>query len=85
MPGLGWSSPVVAGGRVWLTTAVDEGDIVLRALAFDVEQGRELVNVELFRLKRAREINPKNSFASPTPVLEATASTCTSAPTAPPP
>ncbi len=71
VPGMGWSSPVVAGGRVWLTTAVDEGDIVLRVLAFDVEQGREVVNVELFRLKNAREINPKNSFASPTPVLEA--------------
>jgi outer membrane protein assembly factor BamB len=70
VPGMGWSSPVVAGGRVWLTTAVDEGDIVLRVLAFDVEQGREVVNVELFRLKHAREINPKNSFASPTPVLE---------------
>ena len=70
VPGMGWSSPVVAGGRVWLTTAVDEGDIVLRVLAFDVEQGREVVNVELFRLKNAREINPKNSFASPTPVLE---------------
>ena len=71
VPGMGWSSPVVAGGRVWLTTAVDEGDIVLRVLAFDVEQGREVVNVELFRLKNAREISPKNSFASPTPVLEA--------------
>jgi outer membrane protein assembly factor BamB len=70
VPGMGWSSPVVAGGRVWLTSAVDEGDIVLRVLAFDVGQGREVVNVELFRLKDAREINPKNSFASPTPVLE---------------
>ena len=70
VPGMGWSSPVVAGGRIWLTSAVDEGDIVLRVLAFDVDQGRELVNRELFRLKNAREINPKNSFASPTPVLE---------------
>src|SRR5688572_22628806 len=25
IPGLGWSSPVVAGGRVFLTTAVPEG------------------------------------------------------------
>jgi len=70
VPGIGWSSPVVGGGRVWLTSAADEGDIVLRVLAFDVEGGREVVNAELFRLKNAREINPKNSFASPTPVLE---------------
>ena len=68
--GLGWSSPVVAGGRVWVTAAVDERDLGLRALAFDIENGRELVNVELFRLRNARDINPKNSFASPTPVID---------------
>ena len=26
VPGKGWSSPVVAGGRVYLTTAVPEGE-----------------------------------------------------------
>src|SRR5213592_2528929 len=40
VPGLGWSSPVVAGGRVWLTTAVkDRNAASLRAIAFDVETG----------------------------------------------
>lgn len=68
--GLGWSSPVVAGSRVWLTSSVEDRDLTLRALAFDVETGRELVNVEVFRLKRPRDINPKNSFASPTPVID---------------
>jgi outer membrane protein assembly factor BamB len=70
VPGLGWSSPVVAGGRVWLTTAIGERDVSLRALAFDADTGKELVNVEVFRLKNARDINPKNSWASPTPILE---------------
>src|SRR5688572_1610903 len=42
--GLGWSSPVVAGGRVWMTTAIDQRGISLRALAFDVVTGREVVN-----------------------------------------
>ena len=37
--GWGWSSPVVAEGRVWLTTAVDEGSFSLRVLAFDVGTG----------------------------------------------
>ena len=41
----------------------------LRALAFDVETGRELVNVEVFR-QRPAAINPKNSRASPTPIVE---------------
>jgi len=69
--GLGWSSPVVAGGKVWLTTAIDEKDTAaLRALAFDIESGREVINTEIFRLRNPREISPKNSFASPTPIIE---------------
>jgi outer membrane protein assembly factor BamB len=39
-------------------------------LAFDAASGRESLNVEVFRLRRTREINPKNSFASPTPVVD---------------
>jgi outer membrane protein assembly factor BamB len=70
VPGLGWSSPVVAGGRVWLTTSTGETDVSLRALAYDVASGREVVNREVFRLRRARVINPKNSYASPTPVID---------------
>src|SRR5580765_1031331 len=36
VPGAGWSSPVVAGDRVWLTTAVvDRNGTSLRPLAFD--------------------------------------------------
>ena len=59
VPGLGWSSPAVAGGRVWLTTVVETKDrrnrisASLRALAFDVATGRELVNVEVFRIDDA--------------------------------
>src|SRR3954467_7743147 len=43
--GLGWSSPVVANGRVWITTAIEQRGISLRALAFDIATGREVVNV----------------------------------------
>ena len=73
--GLGWSSPVVAGGRVWITTAVEqpgvERGISLRAVAFDAETGREVVNVEVFKIPTdRRDINPKNSWASPTPIIE---------------
>ena len=77
VPGLGWSSPVVAGDRLWLTTSVAEqpqgrgrASLSLRVLAFDVETGRQVVDVELFRLDRTDLLNPKNSFASPTPILE---------------
>jgi len=73
--GTGWSSPAVAGGRVWLTTAVTEISggskaISLRALAFDIESGKQVVDVEVFRLTRPRAIHAKNGFASPTPVID---------------
>jgi outer membrane protein assembly factor BamB len=76
VPGLGWSSPTVANGRVWLTTVVESKErrgrvsASLRALAFDVATGRELVNVEVFRLDDAGYVNPKNSRASPTPIVD---------------
>jgi outer membrane protein assembly factor BamB len=68
--GRGWSSPVVAGGRVWLTTSIKGRGASLRAVAFDVETGREVVNVEVFRIGNGDLTNPKNSHASPTPIVE---------------
>jgi len=75
--GGGWSSPAVAGGRVWVTTVVEtrstRGDEVtasLRAVAVDASTGRELVNVEVFRVEHAGAINVKNSRASPTPIVD---------------
>ena len=78
VPGRGWSSPVVSNGRIWITTATGEdvsstrprGEMSLRTLAYDLESGRELVNVEVFRVKYPRAINEKNSRASATPVLD---------------
>jgi outer membrane protein assembly factor BamB len=71
VPGTGWSSPIVAGDRVWLTTAVaDRNATTLRLLAFDAASGRQVVDAEVFRLPRRNLLNPKNSHASPTPVVE---------------
>ena len=68
--GTGWSSPVVAGGRVWLTTATGTRDVSLRALAFDVATGRQARRHEVFRLRASGPDQPKNSHASPTPVAD---------------
>ena len=38
IPGLGWSSPAIAGGKVWLTTGVDEGR-QLRVLRLEAATG----------------------------------------------
>jgi outer membrane protein assembly factor BamB len=68
--GAGWSSPIVSGGRVWLTTAVGDRDVSLRALAFDVETGKQAIDTEVFRRRGARAINQKNTHASPSAVVE---------------
>jgi len=55
-----------------LTTAVRERNAAsLRAIAFDVDSGGEVVNAEVFRMSNATLLNPKNSHASPTPIVEA--------------
>jgi outer membrane protein assembly factor BamB len=75
LPGNGWSSPVAAGGKVYLTTAVPgegKGDYSLRALCLDAKTGKTLWDVEVFKEdgKTAAKIHSKNSHASPTPVLD---------------
>src|SRR5215212_5081540 len=67
IPGRGWSSPVVHGDRIWLTTATEEGKS-LRAIAVDRNTGAILQNIEVFRLKSAGPLHAKNSLASPTPI-----------------
>jgi outer membrane protein assembly factor BamB len=69
IPGKGWSSPSVQGDRIWLTTATEEGKS-LRAICVDRNSGAITQNIEVFRLKNLGPISPKNSHASPTPVLE---------------
>ncbi len=75
IPGKGWSSPIVAGGRIFVTTAVPSADEPperqsLRALGLEAASGDTLWNVEVFskQIKPDEPTNPKNSFASPTPI-----------------
>jgi outer membrane protein assembly factor BamB len=69
IPGKGWSSPAIQGDRIWLTTATEDGKS-LRAICLDRNTGAITQNVEAFRLKNLGPMSPKNSLASPTPVLE---------------
>ena len=68
--GLGWSSPVVADGKVLLTTAVPVGEgLSLRTLALDVQTGKTLWDREIRAVEKAPAIHAKNSHASPTPII----------------
>ena len=68
--GRGWSSPVVLGDQIWLTTATSDGKDLF-AMAFDRTSGRILYDRRLFHVDQPQSAHPFNSYASPTPVIEA--------------
>jgi outer membrane protein assembly factor BamB len=72
VPGTGWSSPVLANGRIFLTSAVEDAKgTALRALCFDAETGKGVWDVEVFRptAEALSAIHKKNTPASSTPVV----------------
>ena len=79
VPGKGWSSPVISKGKIYLTSAVAEGDNQdaadvhreLRVICYDSSDGKELWDTKVFEQKPLkRPIHHKNSHASPTPIIE---------------
>lgn len=68
IPGEGWSSPVVWGDSVFLTTATENGESC-RVLRLDASNGREVWNKEVFR-QFPRRKEGRNSYATPTPVTD---------------
>jgi outer membrane protein assembly factor BamB len=69
IPGTGWSSPVVAGNQIWLTTAIEEKQS-LRVVCVARDTGKIVHAVEVFRKQDLGRIASKNSHASPTPVID---------------
>jgi len=66
----GWSSPVVWGDQVWLTTAREDGS-QLFAVCVDRAGGKVLHDVKVFDVEKPSELWRKfNSFASSTPAIE---------------
>jgi outer membrane protein assembly factor BamB len=84
--GRGRSSPVLLGERLWLTTVVEQGvrrtrigaddmqtaeRVSLRALCLDGATGRSVWEVVLFEVDKPAPVHWLNSWATPTPVVEA--------------
>jgi outer membrane protein assembly factor BamB len=68
IPGLGWSSPIVWGDRIFLTTTLNM-DTSCHVLCIDRNTGKVLWNKEVFQqVVRRRE--RMNSGATPTPVTD---------------
>jgi len=73
IPGLGWSSPVVHGGQVFLTTAIPQsGDDELQDLqliCLNLADGSVRFATTLFEQQAPVQMHKKNSHASPTPLV----------------
>jgi outer membrane protein assembly factor BamB len=68
--GRGWSSPVVFGSQVWLSTGTPDGK-ALSVICVDRESGKILLDRKLFEPENPDQLWRKyNSYASPTPVVE---------------
>ena len=85
VPGRGRSSPVVLGGRIWLTLAVEQGvvrkriggddmqtaeHVSLEVVCLDRAKGKILWRTQLFAVDNPDPVHWFNSWATPTPVVE---------------
>ena len=77
--GLAWSSPIVLGDRIYLTTSVPDGEELgpeqsLRTLCLDAESGAVQWDVEVFKQSKSApardKVHKKNSHASATPITD---------------
>lgn len=65
----GWSSPVVWGDQVWITSATGDGH-KLFAICVDKHTGKIVHDLHLFDVEKPMSISRANTYASPTPVIE---------------
>lgn len=69
VPGRAWSSPVVFGNQVWLTSAEKDG-YEFYTYCLDLETGKLLDKKTIFTAKDPQRIHGTNSYATPTPCIE---------------
>ena len=77
VPGRGWSSPIVANGRIFFTYGLELGatadaGVGLHVVALDAATGKTVWDKEVFQQTDTKllRLHQKNSQASPTPIFE---------------
>src|SRR5215813_6955276 len=65
----GWSSPVIYGKQIWLTSASKDGR-ELFVFCVDRDNGKIIRDWKLFDVAEPQFVHPFNTPASPTPVIE---------------
>ena len=68
--GKGWSSPVVFGDQVWITTATENGKRML-GVCLDINSGKKIYNVNLLQPDSVYSKHSINTYATPTSCIEA--------------
>lgn len=72
IPDRGWSTPVVMGGQVWLTTATEDGHDFF-AICVDAETGKTRFNEKVFHSDNPEPLGngaSMNCYATPSPAIE---------------
>ena len=69
LPGRGWSTPVLVGSQLWMTSASEDGHRLF-ALAVDRQSGKLEHRVPVVRIEAPEPCNALNSYASPSPVAD---------------
>lgn len=67
--GKGWSSPVVLGNQIWITTAPEDGK-ELFAMCLDAHTGSIVYDIKVFDVAKPEFCHATNSYASCSPVIE---------------
>jgi outer membrane protein assembly factor BamB len=72
IPYKGWSTPVVMGGQVWLTTATEGGHDFF-AIGLEAETGKVRFNEKVFHSEHPEPLGngaSMNCYATPSPLIE---------------
>jgi len=69
LEGKGWSSPVVFGDQVWVTSATEDGK-KMNGICIDLNTGKLRHQILLFQPDSLQPKHSINTFATPTPCIE---------------
>ena len=67
----GWSSPVIWGNQIWLTTATRDGK-KLYAVCVNKDSGKIVYDFLVFTVDKPQQIANENSYATPTSLVDET-------------
>jgi outer membrane protein assembly factor BamB len=67
--GKGWSSPVVYGKQIWITSAPPDGR-EMKVICLDLVSGKEVFNIALFKPDSIQKKHSVNTYATPTCAIE---------------